>query len=75
MAWDTRAGARERLALLLHIGNSDPSDWIYDAVSDRWSNGTIGYKVDTEADQSLALLAKNGLPHSTAIALTSDDRP
>lgn len=70
--WDIRAGTRERLYLLTHIGSSDPSEWIYNSVTDRWSNGRIGYKVELEAEASLAVLKDRGLTEGAARNLAAD---
>jgi hypothetical protein len=67
--WDPKSGTRERLFLLLHIGNSDPAPWIYNSVSDRWSNGTIGYRVTLEADDTLTMLKSHGLSRDAAFDL------
>jgi hypothetical protein len=67
--WDPKSGTRERLFLLLHIGNSDPGPWIYNSVSDRWSNGTTGYRVSSNADDTLAVLQSRGLSRDAAFDL------
>lgn len=70
--WDERSGARERLYLLLRIGSSDPSPWGYDSHSDRWSNGTIGFKVGCEGEESRAILRTRGLTDGAIDALVRD---
>lgn len=70
--WDIRAGTRERLYLLTWIGRSDPSEWLYNSVSDRWSNGRIGHAVELEAEASLQLLKDRGIKEGQARALIAD---
>lgn len=76
--WDERSGTRERLFLLARLEeggtlarlqDKDPSYWIYNAVSDRWSNGVIGYKVTQHAEASLAELAHRGITKDQAFDL------
>lgn len=62
-AFDPRSGVRERLALLLYLtekGHGDLRtipDWIYNGVSDRWSDGARGFRVDTYGPTSVILAA------------------
>lgn len=67
MDWPDNTGVRERLFLLARIEDPNPTDWIYNSRSDRWSNGTVGFKVSYEASTSLAMLADRGIDRQTAM--------
>lgn len=61
MAWDERSGARERLYWLTRMGlSADPSGWIYNSITDRWSNGQRGFHVEVEAAASRKVLYAAG---------------
>lgn len=69
MNWDKRSGVRERLYLLTRIGNGNPGDWIYNSRTDRWSNGSRGFKVEMEAQESLLYLQRVGLAETAALEM------
>lgn len=67
--WDEKSAVRERLFLLTIIGDGDPSDWLYNSHSDRWTNGRAGVKVTLEASESLtALKRERGWSEGVALA-------
>jgi hypothetical protein len=80
MNWDEKASVRERLYLLYILTldqgcdptQIDPSAWMYNSRTDRWSNGRTGVKVDMEASESLAMLKQRTIDNDTALRLVAD---